>query len=589
MNLRLHEDHMQSPDSPGVCDYELKPISVATATEMMTPDRDRSDHNMDRQWSTEEDRSVGVVLNVSTMTMVDGIFGLQLHTVDLLFAEVDYGFDRKTGRPMIAITPARGGGPDVPRTWLVVNCDDDRVPTQHILTVLGSAGVIRWDRFAKYTTDGLIASGSTAQVYRAAKRGSSPKSIPSAADARTDADGLVLKVMKAGLDIECFRKEAKMLAAAQYHPNIIQFHGLVCPESNEIALILDRCSSDLFAVIERKVFHERGARDSISQVLSALDHLHGKGIVHRDVKPENILVGQDGRMVLGDLGLAAFVDDNGRMSATCGSPGYLAPEVANKMGYNHKVDSFGAGAVLYFMLVGHPPFHGSSLTSILRKTVRKEVDFDRRAFEKTGQGCLDCIWWLLRKDPIQRPSASEAMQYPWISGKEEGAERESPRHSEHAIHLPKFTPREPTEPRAPREPRTSVGAPRRFRRQPRQVSESPRSKVSESPRNYFKPREEYYDTFDNSPTNVDESPTNVDGQRLNPSKFASMAERSTCSGTPRTTYERPSFRRTPKGGFPDVSPTERLTWDSCNDSERPSERQTVDFGIAHWNEQTRVS
>jgi serine/threonine protein kinase len=122
----------------------------------------------------------------------------------------------------------------------------------------------------------------------------------------------------------------------------------------------------------------------------------------------------DGIAKVTDFGISARLSDSKAMEARCGSPGYVAPEVWRGEQYGIKIDSFGAGALLYFAVSGKAAFSGDSLASIMTKTIQKPVNF-RKSFrlECLSEDCKTFINSLLEKDPDERPTAWEALETMW--------------------------------------------------------------------------------------------------------------------------------------------------------------------------------
>jgi hypothetical protein len=139
-----------------------------------------------------------------------------------------------------------------------------------------------------------------------------------------------------------------------------------------------------------------------SEVLTALSVAHTAGVVHRDVKPANILIGYDGRVVLSDFGIATSLGDpSAERSGTVGSPGFLAPERAGGAPAAPTGDLWSLGATLFATVVGRPPFDGGmgSLVSLLAQDAE---------LAKTPAELRPVLAGLLAKDPAKRLSAVEA-------------------------------------------------------------------------------------------------------------------------------------------------------------------------------------
>ena len=110
-----------------------------------------------------------------------------------------------------------------------------------------------------------------------------------------------------------------------------------------------------------KKFTEPRAKTYICEILLAIEDLHRKDIIFRDLKPDNIFLDQDGHCLLTDFGLSKEgVMDTDMSKSFCGSYAYLAPEMIKRSGHGKSVDWYLLGVVLYEMLVGLPPFYANN-------------------------------------------------------------------------------------------------------------------------------------------------------------------------------------------------------------------------------------
>eukprot|EP00826_Nyctotherus_ovalis_P017468 TRINITY_DN1514_c0_g1_i6.p2 TRINITY_DN1514_c0_g1~~TRINITY_DN1514_c0_g1_i6.p2 ORF type:complete len:147 (+),score=34.97 TRINITY_DN1514_c0_g1_i6:48-443(+) len=110
-----------------------------------------------------------------------------------------------------------------------------------------------------------------------------------------------------------------------------------------------------------KKFKEDRARVYMAEVLLALEHLHRKNIIFRDLKPDNVVLDSEGHALLTDFGLSKEgVHDNQGAKSFCGSLSYLAPEMIKRTGHGKSVDWYLLGVLLYEMLVGVPPYYSAN-------------------------------------------------------------------------------------------------------------------------------------------------------------------------------------------------------------------------------------
>jgi calcium-dependent protein kinase len=179
------------------------------------------------------------------------------------------------------------------------------------------------------------------------------------------------------------------------HPFIIKLHEVY--ESNKyIHLVL--CYLDggeLFERIKsRQVYQESIAISVMRNMLEALDFMHKNDVVHRDLKPENLILASkdnDYDLRIADFGLAAFAKPGELLKLRCGSPGYVAPELLDDVGYEQKADIFSAGVIFYVLLTGRPAFRGYNINEILIKNKKCEVEYPAKYWDNISDKAKDLV------------------------------------------------------------------------------------------------------------------------------------------------------------------------------------------------------
>ncbi|MEU1315436.1 Stk1 family PASTA domain-containing Ser/Thr kinase [Streptomyces tibetensis] len=217
----------------------------------------------------------------------------------------------------------------------------------------------------RYRIDSRIAVGGMATVYRAV-------------DTRLDRV-LALKVMHPSLAVDAsfverFIREAKSVARLA-HPNVVQVFDQGTDGSYVYLAMEYVAGCTLRDVLrERGALQPRAALDILEPVLAALGAAHRAGFVHRDMKPENVLIGDDGRVKVADFGLVRAVDTVTNTTGTVlGTVSYLAPEQIEDGTADPRVDVYACGVMLYEMLTGDKPHDGDSPAVILYKHLHEDV------------------------------------------------------------------------------------------------------------------------------------------------------------------------------------------------------------------------
>ncbi|GAA4122846.1 Stk1 family PASTA domain-containing Ser/Thr kinase [Streptomyces tunisiensis] len=217
----------------------------------------------------------------------------------------------------------------------------------------------------RYRVEARIAVGGMATVYRAL-------------DTRLDRI-LALKVMHPSLAsdagfVERFIREARSVARLA-HPNVVQVFDQGT-DGGYVYLAMEYIPGCTLRDVlrERGALQARAALDILEPVLAALGAAHRAGFVHRDMKPENVLIGDDGRVKVADFGLVRSVDTVTHSTGTVlGTVSYLAPEQIEHGTADPRVDVYACGILLYEMLTGEKPHDGDSPAIVLYKHLHDDV------------------------------------------------------------------------------------------------------------------------------------------------------------------------------------------------------------------------
>lgn len=200
------------------------------------------------------------------------------------------------------------------------------------------------------------------------------------------------------------------------HLHVLSFHSYFEDDSN-FYILLELCSNESLSVLlrRRKRLMELEVQCYLLQILSGIKYIHSHGIIHRDIKLGNILLGSQMEIKLADFGLSTKLEYEGERKRTiCGTPNYIAPEIlVSQYGHSFEVDIWSFGVLMYTMLVGKPPFHSTDTKMTYSKI--KSVYFSFPTNINLSSEAKDLISKILVLDPAERLTISGIFEHDFFS------------------------------------------------------------------------------------------------------------------------------------------------------------------------------
>ncbi|XP_045805376.1 CBL-interacting protein kinase 5-like isoform X4 [Trifolium pratense] len=256
----------------------------------------------------------------------------------------------------------------------------------------------------KYEVGRMIGQGNFAKVYHA-------RNLKTGQNVAIKVCNKEM-IMRVGMK-EQMKREISVMHLVR-HPNIVEFYDVMASKTKIYFAMEYVKGGELFNKVSRGKLREDMARKYFQQLIEAVNHCHKRGVYHRDLKLENLLLDENGDLKVSDFGLSALLESkkkDGLLHTTCGTPAYVAPEVIRQKGYDGAMaDIWSCGIILYVLLAGYLPFNDKNLMEMYKKIAKAEFKFPQW-FRSDAKRL---IYRILDPDPRTRITINNIMQNSWF-------------------------------------------------------------------------------------------------------------------------------------------------------------------------------
>eukprot|EP00977_Amphora_coffeiformis_P012882 scaffold3271_cov181-Amphora_coffeaeformis.AAC.9 len=221
--------------------------------------------------------------------------------------------------------------------------------------------------------------------------------------------------------------ELAVLKSAK-HPKIMAVIDFF-EEDDAFYLVMELMEGgDVFdRILSLQRYTEKDARDLVRFLLETVLHIHSKGIAHRDLKPQNLLLKSkenNADIKVADFGFACRVHTPQSLTTRCGTPTYVAPEILKNIPYDQSGDMWSVGVIIYVLLVGYPPFADNNQSVLFQKIRVGDYTFHPEEWKGISEDAKDLIKHLLVVDPLQRWTARQALESNWLKKEDKDLNKE---------------------------------------------------------------------------------------------------------------------------------------------------------------------
>lgn len=256
----------------------------------------------------------------------------------------------------------------------------------------------------RYELGRMLGQGTFGKVYHAKNIASGQSAAIKIIDKE--------KVLKVGM-IDQIKREISIMRLVR-HPNVVQLYEVMASKTKIYFAMEYVKGGELFDKVTKGRLKEDLARRYFQQLVGAVDYCHSRGVYHRDLKLENLLLDDQGNLKVSDFGLSALWESrrqDGLLHTMCGTPAYVAPEVIHKKGYDGaKADIWSCGVILFVLLAGYLPFQDPSLMEMYRKITRGEFKCPRWFSPEVRMLLIR----VLDPNPSSRISIAKIMDNSWF-------------------------------------------------------------------------------------------------------------------------------------------------------------------------------
>jgi serine/threonine protein kinase len=249
--------------------------------------------------------------------------------------------------------------------------------------------------------DQLLGSGAFSNVYRCRRA--------------TDPDFVALKVCpKSGMKNDTDRVHLQMELDAMaflHHPNVVSLRDFFFDDENYY-LVLDYCEGGDLAnyLVTQQQLREPMVAAVFHQIVSGIEHCHSRGVAHRDLKPQNVLITTFPTVRVTDFGLASHFYDR-KLHTFCGSVCYAAPECLSMVEYDGELaDLWSLGVILYELMAGHAPWNMTSIPKMIAQIKAGQYTIP----PAMNSSCADLIRRMMKVKPTERIKCEKILAHPWL-------------------------------------------------------------------------------------------------------------------------------------------------------------------------------